>query len=234
MAKLNEKLSEVEAGSVLDVATRDGAFVGRLSKQLPRYDEIVGIDITDAGFQKAQKKFADDPRIRFQVMDGCATNFSDGAFDLVCLSNSLHHIPEIPSLLKEMKRIKKEDGLILISEMPADGQEGASLTHAMIHELDCLVDTYKGAYHHRTYSRQEIIDFVKAAGLDIVDVFEDTEDIPSKNAAIEERVEKALHKIEACQEAADYEAMKALAGKIQEQFNHHGARTAMQYIIFAK
>lgn len=234
MEKLNEKLSEAAAGHVLDVATRDGAFIGRLSKHLRRFDEIIGIDITDAGFEKAKKKFADDARIRFEVMDGCATTFPAGCFDLVCLSNSLHHIPDIPALLKEMKRIKKEDGWILISEMPADGQEGASLTHALIHQLDSLADTHQGVYHHLTYTRQEIYDFVRDAGLSIVEVFEDTEDIPSKNAAIEERVGKVNQKIETCQEAPDYEAMKALAGRIQDQFRSYGARTALQYIIFAK
>lgn len=234
MGKLNEKLNTMEAARVLDVATRDGAFIGRLSNNLRRFDEIIGIDISEAGFGKAKEQFAGDDRIHFEVMDGCATNFPNQSFDLVCLSNSLHHVPDVPALLKEMKRLVKADGKILISEMPADGQAGASLTHALIHQLDSMVDTAQGIYHHPTYTRQEISDFIHDAGLTAVDVFEDTETIPSKNAAIEARVDKAFQKISQCKAFDEAQGMEAMARRIQENFRQYGANTAMQYIVFAR
>lgn len=234
MGKLNEKLSNMKFGRILDIATRDGAFIKRLSKNLSEYDEIVGIDISDQGFAKAKAEFDGNDKIKFEVMDGCQTSFPDKYFDLVCISNSLHHVKDIPALIKEMLRVKKDSGFILISELPADGQSGASLTHALIHNLDCMIDTYHGIYHHTTYLHKEINEFISDAGLKIVDDFDDVEVNSLKNSAIAARVDKAIIKVNECKNAANYEEMYNMAMKIQENYKEHGANTAVQYIIFAK
>ncbi|MGI6679345.1 MAG: class I SAM-dependent methyltransferase [Dehalobacterium sp.] len=234
MGKLNEKLSQRCFGKILDIATRDGAFIRRLSQNLQGYDEIIGIDISDQGFAEAKSRFAGDNKINFQVMDGCHTDFEDKFFDLVCLSNSLHHIEDIPVLLDEMRRIKKDDGWILISEMPADGQTGASLTHALIHHLDCLIDTYHGHYHHPTYTRQEIHNMVAKSGLEIIDVFDDVEVDLLVNDALKKRVGRALNRVNECCQASNYAVMHDLALKIQENFHSFGANSAVQYVVFAK
>lgn len=234
MKNLNEKLSNKKFGRILDIATRDGSFIKRLNKNLRGYDEIVGIDISDQEFAKAKDTFAGNNKIKFEVMDGCHTNFPDKYFDLVCVSNSLHHVNDIPALLKEMLRIKKTDGSILISEMPADGQSGSSLTHALIHNLDCMIDTYLGVYHHPTYSHKEIAEFVSEAGINIVDEFDDVEINPTKNEAIAARVDKALIKVNECKNASNYENLHNMAMKIHENYNDYGVNTAVQFIIFAK
>ncbi|HBC97501.1 MAG TPA: hypothetical protein DC034_11990, partial [Clostridium sp.] len=105
MSKLNEKLSGFKFGKIIDIATRDGAFIKRLSKNLHGYDEIIGIDISSERFEKARKNFAEDKRIKFEIMDGYNTSFPDNYFDLVCISNSLHHVEDINALLKEIVRI---------------------------------------------------------------------------------------------------------------------------------
>jgi len=234
MKDLNEKLCNMKFGTIIDIATRDGAFIKRLSKNLSGYDEIIGIDISNKGFAKAKAEFAGNNKIRFEVMDGYHTSFPDNSFDLVCLSNSLHHVNDIPALLKEILRIKKDDGVILISEMPDDGQSGSSLTHALIHNLDCLIDTYSGIYHHPTYSHKEIYEFVSEAGIRIVDDFDDVEVSPLKNKAIEARVDKALIKVNEYKDSVNYEELHKAAMKIKENFNNYGASPAFQYIIFAK
>lgn len=234
MSKLNGKLSNFKFGKILDIATRDGAFIKRLSKNLHGYDEIIGIDISSEGFEKARKNFAEDKRIKFEIMDGYNTSFPDNYFDLVCISNSLHHVEDINALLKEMVRIKKDDGFILISELPADGQTGASLTHAMIHELDCMIDTHHGIYHHPTYSHKEIVEFLEEAGINIVDDFDDLEIDLSKNSKLIPRVEKALIKVEECKNADNHEELYQMAININENYSKYGANTAIQYIIFGK
>ncbi|MCR6545020.1 class I SAM-dependent methyltransferase [Dehalobacterium formicoaceticum] len=233
MRKLHEKLSEMSCVKILDIATRDGAFIHRLSQGLKGYDEMIGIDISEKGFAKAKAKFGENDRIRFQVMDGCHTDFEDQSFDLVCLSNSLHHIEDMTALFNEMRRLKKDDGCILISEMPADGQTGASLTHALIHRLDCLIDTYQGNYHHLTYTHEEINDMVSKAGLEIIDAFDDAE-IDLLNDSLKKRAEKALDKANECSKAENFTEMHDLALKIQENFQSFGVNSAVQYVIFAR
>ncbi len=234
MKNLNDKLCNMKIGTILDIATRDGAFIKQLVNNLNEYDEIIGIDISNDGFAKAETEFAGNNKVKFQVMDGCHTNFPDKYFDLVCISNSLHHIKDIPALLKEILRIKKDEGMIIISEIPADGQSGSSLTHALIHNLDCLVDTYYGIYHHQTYLHKEILKFVSDAGLMIVDDFDDLEVNSLKNEAIAKRVDKALIKVNKLKNSENYEELHEIAMKIQENYNNYGASPAFQYIIFAK
>lgn len=234
MNHLNEKLKHLDVKTILDVATRDGSFIKRLRDQLPGFDEIIGIDINDKGFAKAQASFADSPRIQFEVMDAYRTRFPDQTFDLVALSNSMHHMEDIPSILKEMMRVKKKEGLILISEMPADAQTGPSLTHALIHHLDSMTDTHLKVYHHPCYTREEISKFVLDAGLEILDAFDDLEMEPGKNAAIADRAEKALSKAKDHPKAENHEAMLQLALQIEENYGRHGANTAIQYVVFAK
>jgi ubiquinone/menaquinone biosynthesis C-methylase UbiE len=231
---LNEKLCNMKFGAILDIATRDGAFIKRLVSNISGYDEIIGIDISNEGFTKAEAEFNGNDKIRFQVMDGCHTNFPNKYFDLICISNSLHHVNDIPALLKEIIRIKKDDGIILISEMPADGQSGSSLTHALIHNLDCLIDTYSGVYHHQTYSHNEILKFVSDARIKIIDDFDDLEENLLKNDSIAKRVDKALTKVNEWKNSEKYEELHKEAMKIQVNYNNYGASSALQYIIFAK
>lgn len=234
MKKLNEKLSNMKFGRILDIATREGAFIKQISENLNEFDEIVGIDISDKGFEKARTEFIVNKNIRFEVMDAYNTDFPDKYFDLVCISNSLHHMEDIPALLKEMRRIKSDDGLILISEIPDDGQTGSSLTHALIHNLDCIIDTYSGIYHHRTYKHKEIDEFILEAGLKIMDHFDDIEVNQLKNKSIESRVNKAVVKVKEFKNTESYDDLYKLAMEIQENYDNHGVNTAVQYIIFAK
>lgn len=234
MNQLNEKLSQLKVNRILDVATRDGAFIKRLIDYLPGYEEIIGIDINEKALAKAQGSFEGEPAIQFELMDGYQTRFSDQTFDLVTFSNSMHHVSDIPSILKEMKRVKKTDGLILISEMPSDGQSGPSLTHALIHHLDTLVDTHLNLYHHPCFTHEEISKFVVDAGLEILDAFDDLELDNVKNGAISDRAKKALNKVKEHSNAANYEEMLQIAQKIEENNGQYGANTAIQYILFAK
>lgn len=234
MKKFNEKIKDKKFGKIIDVATRNGGFIKKITENLGAYDEIVGIDICDKGFEKARKEFEGNDKIRFEIMDAYHTDFPDSYFDLVCISNSLHHMEDIAGLLKEMKRIKKDDGLIIISELSSDGQFGPSLTHSLIHNLDCIVDTYNGVYHHQTYSQKEIREFVLESDLKIIDDFDDVENNKVKNKAIEERVNKSFEKVNKFKSSEFYEELYNLAREIQENYNKHGANTAVQYFIFAK
>lgn len=234
MEKLKEKLSNMNCSKVIDIATRDGDFIKKLSEGLASYEQIIGIDITDKGFIKAKSKFKGNDRIKFEVQDAYSTDYPDKYFDLVCISNSLHHMKDIRALLEEVKRIKKEDGLLIISEMPSDAQKGASLTHALVHRFDCLVDTHSGTYHNKTYSHEEIYNLITESGFKIVDHFDDVENNVEKNKSLGKRVEKTLDSLGDYKGTEIYEELSKLATEISNNFNNYGANRAIQYILFAK
>ncbi len=106
-------------GKFLEVGSGSGRIsigVAKLNKQA----ELYGIDlsenmITVAKDNAEQEGVAD--RIEFSYGSATELPFDDNSFDTVLCHNMLHHIPEIPLALMEMKRVVKDDGAILIRDL---------------------------------------------------------------------------------------------------------------------
>ena len=152
-----EVLSKLSGGSVLDVATGGGGFITFLMDNLKDYTEITGIDNNERPLEAARKSHSLE-NIRFQCMDAARMDFPDSHFDTVCISNSLHHMADLPGVLQEIKRVCKPGGHLIISEMFRDGQSETQLTHVYLHHWWAAVDAADGITHHETFTRQQIID----------------------------------------------------------------------------
>jgi SAM-dependent methyltransferase len=163
-------LGHVRGGRVLDVATGAGWFVGYLDDGLADHEEIVGID-TDPGREAA---FADATRgrsgTRFEVRDALATGRPDASFDTVAVANSLHHFTDPAAVLREMLRVLRPSGSVILFEMYRDGQEPPQMTHVELHHWWAAIDARSGIIHRPTYTRQELLDLVGALGLRYVEV----------------------------------------------------------------
>ena len=59
---------------------------------------------------------SDDPHLDFKGVDAQATNFNDTALTSVIASNMIHHIPYPIKLFREMSRILKKEGKLIIFE----------------------------------------------------------------------------------------------------------------------
>lgn len=164
MDVFEQALGGIAGGTVLDVATGEGGFIGILAKSLKRYTRIVGIDTSERAIETARSALP-DPCIRFVQMDAARLGFSDQCFDTVNVSASLHHLAQIPPALAEMKRVLKPGGRLVVTEMHRDGHTEAQLTAAQIHGWAAEVDSALGTLHNRTLARQEIVDLVDALGL---------------------------------------------------------------------
>jgi len=101
----------VPAGSrVLDV----GCGPGQFSQYLMGHGLVAeGIDTSDEMLTIAREKV---PNGSFSKMDMRRLQYADKSFEAVLLAYSLIHIPtpEIPNVLKELKRVLKPGGLVLI------------------------------------------------------------------------------------------------------------------------
>jgi ubiquinone/menaquinone biosynthesis C-methylase UbiE len=85
----------------------------------------VGIEVgSGAGFTKEfikNKNFkltdiGEDDHLDFKNIDAQNTNFQDESFDYVIASNMIHHIPFPIKFFKEMNRILKKEGKLIIFE----------------------------------------------------------------------------------------------------------------------
>jgi len=171
MEMLKEKLSGISAGRVLDVGTGGGDFVDLLTTFLKEYSEIIGIDTNERAVEAARKNFNKE-NIKFMIMDACDMNFEDESFDTVCISNSIHHLPEPKKILDEMKRVLKPGGRLIICEMFCDNQNEKQLNHVAWHHWAAEVNRIMGVYHGSTHKKEEILDIANSLGLSKIDSFE--------------------------------------------------------------
>ena len=142
-------LSGIDGGRVLDVATQEGHFTQSLMKDLKSYTKIVGIDTNQAAIRSAQSTYGWND-VNFLVMDAERLSFEDKVFDTVTISASLHHLTNIPRVLKEMVRVLKPGGHFMIVEMHRDGPTEATLTSVYLHEWVAEVDRTLGILHNQT------------------------------------------------------------------------------------
>ena len=172
LEKLAEHMKTISGGRILDLATGRGEFIQFLQQALKDYESINGIDNSEKSIEFAQKSNKDD-KVTYQVGDAYNLSFEDESFDIVTLSNSLHHFEEPEKILDEMKRILKPSGLIIVSEMHCDeDQEETQKTHVLMHHWWGEIDTRLGIVHNKTYTRGELIDLVEKLQCNDLTIFE--------------------------------------------------------------
>jgi ubiquinone/menaquinone biosynthesis C-methylase UbiE len=84
--------------------------------------ERYGINVTGTDIDEDQIKIAKDlgkdiKNVTFLIADAAGLPFSDKSFDAILVINVLHHISNWMDALKEMDRVLKKSGYLLISEL---------------------------------------------------------------------------------------------------------------------
>jgi ubiquinone/menaquinone biosynthesis C-methylase UbiE len=156
-------------GRVLDVGCGPGRISTRLAKLNPKFS-IEGIDLSQNMLDLAVQTAAINgmsQNTRFSVGDAKKIPFPDETFDLVICHNFLHQLPEPLVALKEINRVAKRNGAILIRDVQRLAEPWMS---AML-PLFCLgqgtilkrltIDSYRAGL-----TRTELADLAKAAGIE--------------------------------------------------------------------
>lgn len=156
MKKLKKHLQKRSPKKILDIATGAGNYIHLITALYDDFSEIIGIDMNEGPVNSAEQQF-DDARIRFRQMDGLQMDFPDNSFDLICLSNSLHHLNDTKAIMTEMERVLKPGGFMIINEMFCDLKDPKQLTHVHLHHFWAEVDRDRGVIHNETYPRKEIL-----------------------------------------------------------------------------
>jgi SAM-dependent methyltransferase len=187
MEPVTQILHNLHGGNVLDIATGSGGFLIDLSNNIPGFKNGVGVD-NNPFLIKAAVKNNQDNRINYCLMDGACLSFHHDEFDVVSISNSLHHMPEVHITLKEMHRVVKPGGAVIIQEMISDSLTETQQTHRDLHHWWAAVDRGCGISHRDTYSRKEIIalinevDLINHQMIEFSDLESDPLDLELQNA----------------------------------------------------
>jgi len=116
---------------LLEIAAGTGRVTRHLLAALPAASELVATDLNQPMIDEARRRLA-DPRLRWQVADAQALPFDDGAFDVVACQFGLMFVPDKPLALREMRRVVRRGGMLLLSTWDDLSRNIAS---AMLHDL---------------------------------------------------------------------------------------------------
>lgn len=236
MEKLKNYLSKLNNPRILDIATGRGSFIGLLAHLYDGYSEIVGIDNNPKAVEAGIKSF-DDSRISFECMDACEMTFDKHSFDIVCLSNSMHHMEDIKSTISKMCEQVKPGGILLFNEMISDNKNENQMTHTHFHHFWAEVNRANGIVHNETMTQQEIVGIFD--GHPDIKLMESWEmQVPEAGELPKEaydQIKATLTKsLEAVKDHAEYKKFKARANELEELLDRVGFASATQILVIAE
>ena len=108
-------------GQVLEVGTGKGRFLIRLARQA---GTITTVDIAaeEQRCARLNARYAGvEGKIRFVVRDAARLPWPPGTFDAAVTMNAIHHIAHFKQVLKEMLRVVKPGGKIVLADFSPQG-----------------------------------------------------------------------------------------------------------------
>mgnify|MGYP003083010959 FL=1 len=105
---------------VLDVATGTGDVAISLLQTIPSVERVTGIDISEEMMRIGAEKVNDlglSGRIDFERQDCTATTFAANSFDAATISFGIRNFPDIPAAARELQRILRPSGVLVIAEL---------------------------------------------------------------------------------------------------------------------
>jgi len=234
MDLMSKRLGMITGGKVLDVATGDGTFIRFLKSHLRECSEITGIDADPTVVEQTKAAFATDPMISIQLMRGEQLTFSERHFDTVGISNSLHHVEHLEQTFKEMRRVIRRGGYILVNEMFCDGQNEQQMTFVHLHHWRAEIDRLTGNVHKETLPKKEIIAIFKQFGLIEIEYFQHRNTTFDDQFNPDKFAEWHKSYVEHIRNLPEYETFKASGAKLIKRIHAAGLEFPTQMLCVGK
>ncbi len=170
LRRIGDICGDLHEASVLDVATGTGHVALHLA---PMSQKVVGLDLTLRMLELARVEAVKRSIVNVEWVRGDVGSlpFPDGAFQAVTCRRAPHHFSNIENALKEMVRVLRDDGVLVIDDrsVPDDDEIDRTMNH-----LDLLHDRS----HVREYGRREWEAMLRKAGLASIEVHEYRRHLP--------------------------------------------------------
>lgn len=118
--KIVKLLDPKQNSSLLDVGCGSGILIKYLL-ETNRGMKLFGLDITSKMVEVAKRKFANDPNVEITLGSAIKMPYKNNTFDYVTCASSFHHHPDPLKSAKEMVRVLKPGGKLLILDMCIEG-----------------------------------------------------------------------------------------------------------------
>lgn len=138
-----------------------GCGNGEITKLLSKENKVIGADVSEEAIENCRAKGLTCVLIDFQER----LPYKNDSFDFVFLLETLEHVFDTESLLKEIKRILKKDGTFIIS-VPNVGQLSNRIRFFFDMELN-YVEVKIQAGHIRFFTKNSIEKLLTDSGFKI-------------------------------------------------------------------
>ncbi len=96
---------------VVDIGCGTCRYTVRIQRALGR--PVVGLDLSSGMLEKAREKLREGHDVRLVRGDAQRLPFRDGAFDAATLILVVHHIEDLPTMARELRRVLSPGGRVL-------------------------------------------------------------------------------------------------------------------------
>lgn len=225
-------------GRILDIATGSGWMITWLMDTMQGVTGAIGTDIgvLDSAAFNDDSVFNRE-NVEYMQMDAHDLDFEDASFDTVAISAALHHMADPQTVLREMGRVLKPGGTLLVIEMYRDHQDGAQMTHILMHHWWANIDSSLGIVHHETFTRQGLIDLIGSLGLSDLALMDaafgadaDPFDAERRNILLK-RID---HYLERAKDLPNYAEFERRANEIRLRLLNEGIISANNLVIIGQ
>ena len=150
-----EKISPSE--TVLDVACGTGELERLLLLDNPQ-QRITGVDISEEMLKVAQQKLSEFSQVSWKVAGSSELSLCNSCFDVVICANSFHYFEDPQGSLKEIQRVLKPNGRVIILDWCKD--------YWVVWILDAVLQAFDSA-HQQSYTQDEFHNLLTTAGFQI-------------------------------------------------------------------
>lgn len=143
----------VKAKTVLELA----AGTGMIAKNI--VIAAAHIEATDASAEMIAEAKRDNrsAKLHFSVQDMFCLPYADGSFDAVIVSNALHIVPQPEKALAEIRRVLKDDGVLIAPTFTHAGNSFSGRVKAFFMKL-------VGFPLHSKWTSEEYLTFLRQNG----------------------------------------------------------------------
>ena len=143
----------VKAKTVLELATGTGLIAKHI------VNAAAHIEATDASAEMITEAKRDNrsAKLHFSVQDMFCLPYADGSFDAVIVSNALHIVPQPEKALAEIRRVLKDDGVLIAPTFTHAGNSFSGRVKAFFMKL-------AGFPLHSKWTSEEYLTFLRQNG----------------------------------------------------------------------
>mgnify|MGYP000811645016 FL=1 len=138
--------------TVLELATGTGLIAKHI------VNAAAHIEATDASAEMiTEAKRTRSAKLHFSVQDMFRLPYADKSFDVVIVSNALHIVPQPEKALQEIKRVLKDDGVLIAPTFTHAGNSFSGMVRAFFMRM-------AGFPLHSKWTSEEYLRFLRQNG----------------------------------------------------------------------